>query len=98
MVGRYKKDHHKIKSEISVELPSGARFLLSTIVITCPVCQSTDVSTNGTRKRKVGRAEAFQCKNPNCEFLQHHKCGKQFLLSTSHLIKEQIWTLLTQLY
>ena len=79
-------------------MPIGAKFLLATIVITCLVCQSTQVSTNGTRKRKVGRAEAFQCKNPNCEFLQHHKCGIQFLLSTSNLITEQIWNLLTQLY
>ena len=93
-----KKLIHEIVKEISIKLPKGAKNWLATIVITCPICQSTHISTEGTRKRKMGRSEAFQCKNPNCEFLQHHKCGIQFLLSTSNLITEQIWNLLTQLY
>ena len=98
MVGRFIKVHSEIKREISIELGNGTRFVLALMIIMCPFCQSTNVSTNGTRKRKYGRCEAFQCKNPNCGFLRNHKYGKQFVLSTSHLVKEQIWELLNGLY
>ena len=98
MVGRNNKVYPQIKRDISIELENGAKYFLATIPILCPDCQSSLVSTNGTQKRKFGRCEIFQCKNPNCQFLHTHKYGKQFVLSRSHLVKHQILTFLNDLY
>ena len=98
MVGRYHKEYNEIKRNITIKLSNGSIYDFGQTIIMCPVCQSTKVSTNGTRKRKDERCEAFQCKNPDCDFLQNHKYGKQFVLSTSYLVQQQIMELLNKLY
>ena len=81
-----------------IELYDEAKLVIDQVIVACPICQSTRISSNGTRKRKDGRCEAFQCENPDCEFLQNHKYGKQFVLSISYHVKEQILELLSKLY
>ena len=64
----------------------------------CPVCKSRMIGPFGSKQLKSGRIEMFQCKNPNCPHLNHHKTGKQFSLRRSYCFKEEIWRLLDDLH
>jgi len=98
MVGRSKKVYIPLYRDVYIETEAKQRLLFATIQLLCPICQSALVGTFGTRKRKNGRVEYFQCKNPNCSFLENHKQGKQFQLTSSYKFKTEIWNCLTDLY
>ena len=76
---------------------SGCQIPLLKIKMRCPLCGSPHVSTNGTRKRKNGRVEAFICKNPACKN-GTRKTPKQFVTSTSFEFKEFVRRKLKPLY
>ena len=76
---------------------SGLSILIASIVILCPECHSSIISTNGTRKRLNSRVEVFICRNPRCAS-QTHKTPKQFILTTSHKFKEGVWGTLNNLF
>jgi len=98
MVGRPKKVYTPLHREVYIETASKRRLLFATILLMCPICQSTLIGSYGTKKRKYDRVEMFQCKNPKCSFLHTHKQGKQFQVSSSHKFKTEIWNCLTDLY
>ena len=64
----------------------------------CPVCQSNLVGEYDTRQLKNDRIEMFQCKNPHCAHRKTHKSGKQFSVRKSYRFKQEIWSMLTDLY
>src|SRR6056297_3420847 len=98
MVGRPKKIYTPLHRNVYIETSSKQRLLFATILLMCPICQSTLIGCYGTKKRKNSRVEYFQCKNPNCSFLENHKQGKQFQLTSSYKFKTEIWNYLTDLY
>lgn len=87
----------EIWREILIVMMSGRQVPLFKIKICCPLCGSAKVSTNGTRKRKNGRVEAFICKNPKCKN-GIKKTPKQFITSTSFEFKELVHQKLKPLY
>jgi hypothetical protein len=98
MAGRPKKVYEPLYRDVYIETVLKQRLLFATIQLLCPICHSIMVGPFGTRKRKVGRVEYFQCKNPNCSFLENYKQGKQFQVSSSYKFKTEIWNCLTDLY
>jgi len=83
--------------EILIVVVSGLQIPLLKIKIRCPLCGSAMVSTNGTRKRKNGRVEAFICRNPPCKN-GTRKTPKQFVVSSSFEFKELVQRTLKNLY
>lgn len=98
MVGRPKKIYGQLYRDVFIEITKGYRFLFATILMICPECKSSLVGPYGTKLIKYGRIEMFQCKNPNCSHLEHHKTKKQFSLRKSYRFKKEIWHLLKDLY
>lgn len=98
MVGRPHQIYLPIHREIFMKSSVGQIFSLGMILILCPLCGSAAIGTNGTRRRKNGYVEAFQCHNPLCPFLHNHKYPKQFILTSSLKFKEEIWGLLNNLF
>ena len=90
MVGRPIKRYNDLYRNIFVEIGLQRRFLFATIIIMCPICQSTLIGTYGTKMRKYDRVEMFQCKNPYCSFRENHQHGKQFSLTKSYRFKQEI--------
>ena len=76
MVGRKKRVYGSLWVPVEVQSENGARFLVGTIQLFCPVCGSPKIGPFGTRGRKSTRVETFQCKNDDCPHLQNHKGGK----------------------
>ena len=97
MVGRKKKLLIPLYRDLIIVMKGVVDLLLGNIQIKCPLCGSWRVSPNGTRPRKDGRVEAFICKNPNCKN-EGHETPKQFILTTSHEFKKQIFNKLKRLY
>jgi hypothetical protein len=98
MVGRPYQMYLPIYRELMMKSPVGQVFSLGTILVLCPLCGSATIGTNGTRRRKNGYVEAFQCHNSLCPFLHTHKYPKQFILTSSFKFKEEIWGLLNNLF
>lgn len=98
MVGRPIMYYNILYRDIFIEIGLQQRFLFATIIIMCPICQSTMIGTYGTKMRKYDRVEIFQCKNPCCSFRKNHQHGKQFSLTKSYRFKQEIWLSLTDLY
>ena len=98
MVGRLKKRYNNLYRDIFIEIGLQQRFLFATIMIMCPICQSTLIGTYGTKMRKYDRVEIFQCKNSCCPFRKNHQYGKQFSVTKSYRFKQEIWLSLTDLY
>jgi hypothetical protein len=98
MVGRPFQQYSRIYRELFMKSAQGQRISLGMILILCPICGSFIIGTNGTRRRKTGYVETFQCHNPMCPFLCNHKGPKQFLLTSSLKFKEEIWGQLNVLF
>lgn len=98
MAGRPKKIYTPLHRNVYIETASKQRLLFATILLMCPICQSTLIGCYGTKKRKYSRVEMFQCKNTKCSFLKTHKQGKQFQVTSSFKFKTEIWNCLTNLY
>lgn len=98
MVGRPYQIYLPISRQIQMRSSLGQVFSLGMILILCPICGSAIIGTNGTRKRKTGYVESFQCHNPFCPFLKTHEYPKQFLLTSSLKFKEEIWGQLNNLF
>lgn len=98
MAGRPHEIYLPLYRQILMKSSLGQPFSLGMILILCPVCGSAIIGTNGTRKRKTGYIESFQCHNPLCPFLKTHEYPKQFLLTSSLKFKEEIWGQLNNLF
>lgn len=98
MGGRPKKHYTPLYRDVYLQTKSSLPYYLTTLPVLCPVCGSAQVGEFGTRKRKNGRVEYFQCKNPDCPFLRDHAYGKQFSLSGSYAFKRDARALLVDIY
>lgn len=97
MIGRKFKDLIEIWHQIFITMIDGLKIPLIEMKMRCPVCGSWMVGTNGTRKRKNGRVDAFICKNPACKN-EGRKTPKQFIATTSYEFKKLVHGKLKQLY
>lgn len=98
MVGRRPKSYRPLFREILLETEQGHRFSIGQIQLLCPACGSDQVGTHGTQQVGSSRCEEIICHNPGCPFLDGHRKGKQFRLTTSLLFKQQVWSMLRGLY
>lgn len=86
MSGRPRKPVTKIYREFKIETSNGEQKTLKSIPIYCPICQSHHIGEDGTQIRGNSRVQGYQCRNPNCSFLEHAKQGKQFTIFSSLFI------------
>ena len=98
MPGRKKKKYKPLWRTLTAHGENGTSIYLGKMQLLCPVCKSALVGEYGTRKRKSGRVEAFQCKNPHCPHLCHDKTPKQFIITTSFHFQEIITEKLREFY
>ncbi len=98
MAGRRSKSYDPLFREILLEMAQGYRFSVGQIQLLCPVCGSGHVGTNGTQEVGTSRCEDIICHDPECPFLDGHRKGKQFRLTTSLVFKQQVWSMLRGLY
>lgn len=98
MVGRGFKHYGPLFREISLETEQRHRISIGKLQLLCPACRSDQVGTNGTQEVGESRCEVFTCHNPECTFLDGHRKGRQFRLTTSFLFKGQVWAMLRELY
>lgn len=92
-----------ILASYEIEAESHATFHLD-LEISCPECDSTYVVKNGTKTRKSGLIQSFECKNTLCPAFHPHypRHGKQFTIATSkamrNLVKNEIQWVYDSLY
>jgi len=98
MRGRKKKKREPLWRTLTAQSKDGTSISLGEMQVLCPVCESPVVGEFGSRKRIKGRVEAFQCKNPHCPHLFHHKTLKQFIITTSLHFQAIITDKLLQFY
>ncbi len=98
MVGRKLKSYDPLFRKILLETKQGHRISIGQIQLLCPACGSGHVGTNGTQQAGNSRCEGIICHDPGCLFLEGHRKGKQFRLTTSLLFKQQVWSMLRELY
>lgn len=95
MVGRKAKEYEELHADISIESESGMIHVLEHVQMTCPVCGSKNVRSNGTRKLKNTRVPSIICKNPACPSnarktprqFSPHKSGSIQVLVNDELVK-----------
>ncbi|MEX2684954.1 MAG: hypothetical protein Q6373_025490, partial [Candidatus Sigynarchaeota archaeon] len=83
MVNRKHVKRPELCASIMFKTEFGAFLLVSSLVICCPDCFSTDIVRDGSRPREDGPVAAFLCKNEACRIKRGKKTGRQFTVLTS---------------
>ena len=102
MVKRKHVKRPEFRASIVFKTEFGAFLLLSSLLICCPDCFSTDVVRNGSRPREDGPVAAFLCKNETCRLKRGKKTGRQFTVLTSgeitKFVEREIGEMIDALY
>jgi hypothetical protein len=102
MVKRKHVKRPELRASIVFKTELGAFLILSSLLICCPDCFSTDIVRNGTRKRENGSVAAFLCKNEACRLKRGKKTGRQFTVLTSgeiaKFVEREIGEMIDALY
>ncbi len=100
-----KRKHVKrpeLRASILFKTEFGAILILSSLLICCPDCFSTDIVRNGSRPRENEPVAAFLCKNEACRLKRKKKTGRQFTVLTSgeiaKFVEREIGEMIDALY
>ena len=92
----------ELRASVMIKTEFGAFLILSSFVICCPDCFSTDIVRNGSRPREEGPVAAFLCKNKACRLKRGKKTGRQFTVLTSgeiaKFVEREIGEMIDALY
>jgi hypothetical protein len=97
MAGRPKTQYPPLFRPLYATLEDGTTFPLTSIPTLCPICDSPLVGPYGFQQGKEMEEEKFQCKNPECPFLQGHAVGHQFNIRTSARFQQALAAHLTNI-